>query len=182
MATVIEALEEMIVETFRHRAEGNELILREDGQNDYRLGVGVPHFAMRIDLHRKKGELDATLPFLRLDRKGLTKKCDLIVFVPDEERLLVFLIEMKSLNATGALMQMLSSREFARYLVNLMKLHKIGDFEPEFRGVLIRSRRIPAKTTSRLRDLRFETGDSGLPIYECDRSRPLSLRDLVKAA
>ena len=183
MPSIVEVLETMIADKFRFRAPGGDLILQASGQEDYRLRAGLKQFAIRVDLPIEKGGLDSAFPFLRSDLAKLTCKCDLIVFVHDEakNRLLVFLVEMKSLNAAGSLIQMRSSREFARYLVNMMKLHGLGEFEPEFRGVLIRSRRTVAKTPTRQRDIRFET-QVDLDVYECDRSRPLSLRDLVKAA
>ena len=181
MPTVIQVLEEMIADQFRHRATNGNLVLREADQNDYPLRAGVPHFAMRIDQPRRTGELDATLPFLRPEKAEVTCKCDLIVFVPDDQRLLVFLIEMKSLQSGKYLLQLRASREFARYLVSLMKLHGLGDYQPEFRGVLIKSRRIPAKAPTRQINVQFELR-TDLQVYECDRSRPLSLSDLVKFA
>ena len=183
MPTAIEVLEEIIADKFRHRATGSDLVLEESAQKEYRLHAGVKQFALRIDLPPEKGGLDVAFPFLKTDVARLTCKCDLIVFVPDElkNRLLIFLVEMKSLNAQKSEIQMLSSREFARYLVGLMKLHGLGNFEPEYRGVLIRTRRTPSKATTRQRDIQFENR-GGLDVYECDRSRPLSLRDLMQAA
>ena len=176
---MIENLERMIAHPFRHPITNGRLVLSEIDQVDFSLDLGVRAFPIRIDLPARAGA-DATFPFLKEDFAGLTAKCDLIVFVPHDNRNFVFLIELKSLQNGSYFRQLRGAREFTRYLVALMKLHGISSGEPEFYGVLIKSRRVPAKSTTRQRDLIFEMRED-LLVCECDRSRPLSLSDLVRA-
>lgn len=181
MPSLIEVLEGMVANKFRHGLENGYLILRERGQPDFQLRAGVRQFAVRLDLPIERGGLDVALPFLRSDVAGLTCKCDLIVFVERNNMSpLVFLIEMKTLHNNDYLLQLRASREFARYLIELMKLHGLANVQPEFRGVLIKSRLIPARGTTRQTNLLFQRRID-LDVCECDRSRPLSLSDLVRA-
>ena len=182
--SVIQVLEGMIAHKFRPSMESDCWVMREEGQEEFVLKSGVQQFAVRLDLKPEKGGLDVAFPFLKTEVAGLTCKCDLIVFIHREERNgrpLVLLIEMKSLSSGDYLKQLLSAREFVLYLAGLMRVHSAMDFDFDIKGVLIKSRRSPAKGTTRQINLRFEPR-SGLDVCECDRNRGLSVSDLKRAA
>lgn len=181
--TLIALLEQAIADPFCRRREQDCFVLSEPdpNQKDYHLRAGVPCFGMTLDLPTQKPNIDAALPFLRRDWVSLTCKCDLIIFVPRADAAtVVFLVELKSLNETGYLLQLRASREFARYISELLRLHGLAGPEWEFRGVLIKTRRIPAKGTTRAAQVTFERRND-LEVCEWDRSRPLSLSDLLRA-
>ena len=180
--SALDHLGEMITESFRKRAAGNYLVLTEPDQEDYRVQVAGPHFALSLDKKPGKGGMDAALPFLKTEHAGLTCKCDLIVFAPHSAgQTVVFLLELKSLNVTGYLEQMRSSRAFANYLAEIGRVHGHDLGKLICKGVLIRSRRIPAKGGTRKRRVSFEKR-SDLEVCEWDRAYPLGLHQLLQAA
>jgi len=180
--SALDHLAEMVAGTFRVRAQGNSLVLSEPDQEDYLLSVNSKYFALTLDVKAKKGSGVVALPFLNQDHPGLCCKCDLIVFVPkDEGETLVLLIELKSLNVTGYLEQLRSSRAFAAYLAELGKIHGHDLGKLNFKGVLIRSRKIPAKGSTRMPKVSYQMRN-GLEVCEWDRTYPLGLHHLLQAA
>lgn len=180
--SALDHLADMVSDAFRVRAKGNNLVLAEPGQEEYLLAVNTKYFAMTLDVKAKKGSGLVGLPFLKQDHPGLSCKCDLIVFVPKGEvETLVLVIELKSITGRHYMKQLRSSKAFAAYLAEVGKVHGHNLGKLVFKGLLIKSRKIPAKGCTRMPKVVFEQKD-GLEVCEWDRSYPLGLHHLLQAA
>lgn len=178
--SALDYLAEMVTDKFRVRATGNYLILKEPNQDDFHLEVNGQYFALTLDHKPMKGDMDAGLPFLK--RAGLTCKCDLIVFAPKStNETVVFVIELKSLAAGDYLKQLRSSKAFASYLAEVGLVHGKDLGKLVYRGLVIKSRKIPAKGCTRMPKVEF-TRKVDLDVCEWDRAYPLGLHLLLQAA
>jgi hypothetical protein len=188
MPDLVEHLHSVIHPDFVRKADGHKLVLTDDNPQTttkgFELHAGCRCLAVQLDFP-PAGKYDRALPFFRRDVPGLTAKCDLIVFATNAAPDLggkAFLVEMKSLNAGNSLTQMRSSAAFARYIIEVAKLHGVAVSTVEFRGVRIRTRRIPAKGRSRPPVPVFEThAPSKFQFCDWDAAFPLSLTALCKA-
>lgn len=188
MSDLVAHLHAVVHPEFLRKAEGHKLVIEDQNPQTttkrFELTAGCRCVAMQLDFP-PAGKIDKALPFFRRDVPGLTCKCDLIIFTtnpaPDTGGK-VFLVEMKSLNAGNSFAQMRSSEAFARYVIEVARLHRVDIGKVEFHGVRIRTRRVPAEGSSRPKVPVFKV-DAPSKFSFCDWNAafPLSLTALRDA-
>ncbi|MCU0793007.1 MAG: hypothetical protein MUE42_09195 [Opitutaceae bacterium] len=190
---IVDHLQNVVHPDFLVRAQGGMIVIEEADPGStnrrFELDASCRCVALKLDFPRPSSgrvQVDKALPFFRCDAPGLTAKCDMIVFVAaggETGSAKAFLVEMKSLRPGNSMTQMLSSREFAKYLFAVAKLHGVPCDSAEFFGLRIRRKAIPAKGTSRPPRPKFETHrESGFKFCDWDASFPLTVRALRDAA
>ena len=151
-------LKKIIEETFHLIVdETNSLTVREE-QSDAKcrwvkiqLKNSLSTFAFSIDVPRRKDEKDPVFPFFNVTKKGLCSKGDAILVCQKENKIYVFLIELKSINKGKYLKQLKSSKSFFDFIVNRMELIDIPVKREhiEYRGILFCCPRRGAEETTR---------------------------------
>jgi len=188
MSDLVAHLYDVVHPEFLRKAEGHKLVIEDQNPQTstkrFELLAGCRCVAVQLDFP-PTGKTDKALPFFRRDVSGFTAKCDLIVFTtnpaPDTGGK-AFLVEMKSLNAGNSLAQMRSSEAFAKYVIEVARLHGVEVGKVEFHGVRIRTRRTPAKGRSRPPVPVFAVhAPSKFSFCDWDAAFPLSLTALRDA-
>ena len=188
MTDLVDHLYSVVHPFFLRAPQRGKLVIQEANSSAkskrFELHAGCRCVALQLD-HQRTGNMDRSLPFFRCDVPGLTSKCDLIVFItnsaPDTGGR-AFLVEMTSLNVGGSLAQMRASELFAKYIVEVARLQGIAVGAIDYRGVRIRTTRIPAKGTSRAPKPKFTRQSPGsFHFCDWDISFPLSLTALRDA-
>lgn len=126
---------------------------------------------------------DKLFPFLNTEVDGLTAKNDFVVLAYCENRLYVFLIEMKSKSNDGYLKQMQAGRHFFGLVCNLLTLHeKIpNSVNPHYYGVLcFGGRKSPNIGKTRHENTGFNDRN-GLWVLDWSESS-LNVKSLINAA
>ncbi len=125
---------------------GGEVVLEEQAAKVRIKKRGqLLHFA--VDKSQEQDSKDL-FPYFSSTVKGLRKINDHILFYQVEDKLLVFIIELKSTATGGILSQVESGYVFAKFLVETFKrINKLWDLKVEFVGVLF-SRKYQKPTSS----------------------------------
>jgi len=138
-------LKDIIEDSFHsHIDEKNILTLREEQADakcrwvKVQLKHSLSSFAFSIDVPRKVGEKDPIFSFFNVEKDGLCSKNDTILVCQKENKIYVFLIELKSVNKGKYLKQLKSSKVLFEFIVDRMKLINISvnKNQIEYRGIL----------------------------------------------
>jgi len=127
-----------------HIDENNRLDLREEQVDakcrwvNIQLKNSLSTFAFSIDVPRKTNEKDPVFSFFNVEKEGLCSKNDAILVCQRENKIHVFLIELKSINKGKYLKQLNSSKVLFEFIVDRMKLINIpvNKDQIEYRGIL----------------------------------------------
>lgn len=166
------------------------LIEPENGQTlEVAFRGGSDVLCLNIDKKRLKNvdgstAADQTLPFFEPSESGLLKKNDAIFLCSRDQRLFVFLLELKMNHASGYLPQLNSGRLFIEYLFNVMKLHqKCEEVELNFFGLLcfgVKRKSVLKETTRHAAKFNF-SDRNGLIVSDYFLEK-LDLMELISAA
>ncbi len=187
MATSINILREALHSEVKLPAQGGILAIKEQqagaAYGMFKLKANLPHAALALEkLPRRSGsKVDPALPWFDPAHAGFCSKCDAIIFcgAPDES-LLVVCVELKSGNPDGALRQIQSGRAAARFIVDLLKVHRGLEPKARYVGLLVTARKLPKKGTTRPDRLQFRDCN-GMHVAEWDHSYPLHLSQIAEA-
>lgn len=173
-------IKERIAIEFQQIPQSGILQLVEQHTKDkittFQIGISAKHFSFSLDV---KG-LDP-FPIFSNKIEGLKSKNDLIIFCQNEQdTILVFLLELKSKNSTGAGHQLRCGKAFCEYLFNLLQLEYPNLPKYEYFAILVKQPRFPPKGTTKPSKIKFQLSN-GLKLCEWDVSQKLFLASLIKA-
>jgi hypothetical protein len=140
-------------------------------------------FVFSMDIKRKKGAGDAIFPFLNSSEPNICSKNDGTLITFDDNKIYVFLFELKSSKDLDYLSQLKSGRDFVNYLFAILNTHCNMTVQLNFFGLRV----LPAKKSARKKGTgrqKFQFQDrQGLQVADYyEPHRTLSLIDLLESA
>lgn len=146
----------------------------------FQIHASSPHFAFSLDVQGRQ-------PFAVLNPKtrGLTSRCDLIVFCFSDGQPLAFLIEVKGgKNPVEAQHQIEAGAAFCRYLCDLVTINgSLGVIAPKMFGLVVYVLPRPLMGATKPKPINFfPQGKTGIPRASWDVDTPLPLSSLLSAA
>jgi len=138
-------LKDIIEESFHSDIDNENILTFRENQADAKcqwvkiqLKKSLSTFAFSIDVPRKTNEKDPVFSFFNVEKEGLCSKNDAILVCQRENKIYVFLIELKSVNKGKYLKQLNSSKVLFEFIVDRMKLINISvnKDQIEYRGIL----------------------------------------------
>ncbi|MEI6343122.1 MAG: hypothetical protein WCR07_14320 [Verrucomicrobiota bacterium] len=166
--------------------KGGSLLIEEKQPGaaypSFELKANVGHVALALERLERRGNKDHALPWFDPSQAGFCSKCDAIIFcaAPDDS-LLVVCVELKSGNPGDALDQIKSGRAVARFIVELLHVHRGLDPKARYVGLLVTARKMPKKGKTGPFRLRFQDRD-GMAVAEWDHGYPLNLSQIADAS
>jgi hypothetical protein len=136
MKDLLQTLDDILKLDFKQDTESGSYILKEP-ENP----VGYP-----ITIIKKKGKALSykfdtkkvdIFPLFKKEVAFLTQICDYIIFYPFEQKMFVFLCELKTNNITGSSKQLQASEILAHYIVKMaIKYLNFKSFDVEYRALV----------------------------------------------
>lgn len=98
-------------------------------------------FSIDKDRNSHQSSKDLIFPFFNASAEGVLSKNDFIIIAQKQNKVCVFLIELKSSNPNGYLKQLHSARAFMRFVLDKArichpKFKSIDELELEYKGIL----------------------------------------------
>ncbi len=107
-------------------------------------------------------------------------KCDAVFFVPVENRLFVFLVELKSQYLADSIHQLKSSKNFVEYILKQLELSQsITIPDVEYRGIVFSLRSAKKQTTKKEKAKYKEQNGLLVTFQPCDLNTSYSLEFFV---
>ncbi len=140
-------------------------------------------FAFSMDVKRKKGEGDAIFSFLNTSIPSICSKNDGTLITFSDDKIYVFLFELKSNKDLDYLPQLKSGRDFIAYLFSILKTHYNITTQLNFFCLRILPNKKSARRKGTARS-KFQFQDrQGLFVADyLEPHRTLSLIDLLESA
>jgi hypothetical protein len=145
----------------------------------FELNASVPHFAMSLDVPN-------CMPFgvFNAKTKGITCRCDLIIFCFHEDQPHAFLVEVKGSNNPGAAHhQIEAGAAFCRYLCELITITDTVIAPPKMFGLAVYALPRPRMGVTKPKPIQFvKQGKTNIPRADWDVGTRLPLTSLLAAA
>ena len=136
MKDFLQALDDILKFDFKQDTEGGSYILKElENPTDYPITF-IKKKGKALSYKFDTKEVDI-FPLFKKEVAFLTQICDYIIFYPFEQKMFVFLCELKTNNITGSSKQLQASEILANYIVNMaMKYLNLKSFDVEYRALV----------------------------------------------
>lgn len=143
---VVRAVKRCVADEWQIPVEQGKVFQLIEHENGQELQVSVSGMAdiVCLDIDKKRVRMedgsvakDPTLPFFEPGEAGILKKNDAILLCSSDERLFVFLVELKQKNTGDYRLQLESGKRFVQYVLSVLELHgKCAVVAPDFFGVV----------------------------------------------